>query len=682
MAQSTSRHRQKNRISSGSRHHRASTIKPQPEAKEIAVDLQPATKKAGSSKDQKVCDFYNNPTILSRLILQQKYGLAIKRLEAHPEEAMIWVGRARRTLPDEKIEEGRTVQKLRKNKTPAVFNPHKLDDGTTIVSKQLPLHMCCHNLALYNSALLLPLKKDLNKLVKRLIDVYPVSCKFADFQGSFPLHLCIRHGASTKVVSMALTAAASVVSLSDCEGVTPAEWNQLCTTDHCRRDRINQLLQRGPAFWKVVRSNAKEHRAQAKTQELKKASKEEASDDETVWSEMSAAFGVEEETDSESKISPIAWSQLEQRCDVLEQLHAEALIQNRDLQRALAKKQRGNDDTDEDSLATPPRRLREQVSDELEKGLQDENRRLWAKIDQLKGQNQNYKDKIASLEENIRDLLWASGKNIGDSHYNKDTVYDHQDQVNGSFLDPSGVSSLTLSGVSGFFSQSAFLPPQFSTQPAGMFGDNSQSRGGSPVRVRSPVEGMMTSKSSSPNSVDLLGGIGSPSKQQGVLDSSNIDFFFTDDVFDEQFTEAKDDSNGTYQSTFTGLYETSYSNHHDDRPVLVLDDDSYEDDDLDSLLAGAQKLAEQNGAKLSSQFVHTWNKIKVEDDEYYDDQSSAHGLSRISEKEELEETSSCNDYDDFPVAESTWSTPYRSGKIHEITVTPIDDAEPFHRITL
>ena len=544
----------------------------------------------GTSSEQ-TCDFYKNPTILSRLILQQKYTAASNRLSSHPHEARIWICRSRRFEIHKKkrdppaYQRSHTVYDRRDYVTPITNSKAPREYETTMFFKALPLHMACHNLALYaNTASLLPLQQELEKLIMRLIKAYPVSCKYPDLQNQYPLHMCVRSTADIRLVTRILITAPSVMTLPDGDHVTVAEYNQLCTTNHQHRERIDEILQRGRLFWEAARLNAIEHRKEEKNQKKSAAAAAAAAspddgdddDDSTVWSEISTALhncdsaGGGSGGDSRG-LHPVGWSQLERRGDLLEQLLAEALQENRALKRERlvqrAKQPPEKDILDISSNSSSRSRLpapKRLYKDEPEGGLRDENQRLRKKVEELTQQNLKSQKRIVDLEKNLQELFWNSNKdnsNLNDSYESNNATCSRNDSV---LYDSLFVSNLTMSGASGRFFATASpqpLPPQ--NKPAGKVGDSNQSHGGSPVRRCGPQKRIQ-----SPVRVDLLGGIASPVKQKNTR---NIDYFYTDDVEEGQDHIGIDEGAGSDEAqVFVPILEEEDSSSNQD--LLFVDD--------------------------------------------------------------------------------------------------------------
>jgi len=618
----------------------------------------------GTSSEQQTCDFYKNPPILSRLILQQKYTAASRRLASHPNEARIWICRSRRFEIHKKkrdppaYQRAHTVYDRRDYVTPITNSKAPREYETTLFFKALPLHMACHNLALYaHTASLRPLQQELEKLIMRLIKAYPVSCKYPDLQNQYPLHMCVRSTADIRLVTRILITAPSVMTLPDGDRVTVAEYNQLCTTNHQHRERIDEILQRGRLFWEAARLNAIEHRKEEKNQQsgaAAAAASPDDDDDSTVWSEISTAlhncdsdFGG---GDSRGLHHPVGWSQLERRGDLLEQLLAEALQVNRKLQRELLVQRDKHPPSEQDSLdisnnsnnsrmPAPKRLYKAAPDDEPEGGLRDENQRLRIKVEELTQQNRKSQKRIVDLEKKLQELFGINSNKddskLNDSYESNNATCSPRNNDDSVQFDSLFVSNLTMSGASGrFFATASPQPPLAQNKPAGKVGDSN--RGGSPVRRC----GGPQKRIQSPVRVDLLGGIASPVKQKGTR---KIDYFYTDDVEEEQDHTGNDDAAGSDEAqVFVPILEEEDSSSNQD--LFLMDDNGYDDDDdLDSILAGAQDM---KGSKLSPELVKAWNSVTVSssfgssDDDDLD--ASESKLSRILEGEEGDDSSHNN----------------------------------------
>lgn len=341
------------------------------------------------------CDFYETPTILSRLILHQKYQSALRRLAKHPTEAQVWVCRVRLSPSDEDENllsvatsshaaagtlEGAASSH---HPFPKIYNPHAMTTHYTksyYSFKQLPIHMACQNLALYtrkSSTKSPSLVRELQDLISKLITTYPLGCRFPDHRNRYPLHMCIHYGASVQEVTLLLTAAPSILNVKS-DGRTPLEWCRV-SNHRDKHKRIEKLLAKGVYFWSHVRTKAMNQ------------------DNGTVWTETKQKKQTKRTSPRPPKIRPISWSQLEQRVVLLEQLLAESMQQNYTLKRHLAKK-----------TMHQVRDMTVESSHLSQQGLLYQNGRLRQQVMELQSQNKHYRDRLGALESSLYDLLWVN----------------------------------------------------------------------------------------------------------------------------------------------------------------------------------------------------------------------------------------------------------------------------------
>lgn len=138
-----------------------------------------AIQRTPDSKRINEVDYYHNPTELFRWINYRRWDGAKKRVEAHPEEASVWIS--------------------------------SRNDGNSIRWRSLPLHLVCmqsyvkhcihneHNeksnehyhlsdeeVEYHNQSL-----KDVDSLIDELLRVYPKAIQEKDHNGMLPLHVCI-----------------------------------------------------------------------------------------------------------------------------------------------------------------------------------------------------------------------------------------------------------------------------------------------------------------------------------------------------------------------------------------------------------------------------------------------------------------------------------------------------------
>ena len=191
---------------------------------------------------EKECDFFLNPTILSRLIQNNKFKAALQRLQKRgPAEAAVWVclqhhstTRARRPpLPSNTSSNTTTPAASLTNRL--VPPHHQSSAADTIYDyRQLPLHMATEALACTTDQ---GHRDELELLVQQLVWAYPVACARPDHQGHLPLHMALQHGASSSTIAILLMAYPEAAS----------SYDNLQTTD-----MYQHLLQQPPTFWQAA----------------------------------------------------------------------------------------------------------------------------------------------------------------------------------------------------------------------------------------------------------------------------------------------------------------------------------------------------------------------------------------------------------------------------------------------
>lgn len=251
----------------------------------------------------KQCDFYTNPTILSRLILNQKYSSALNRLKNHPEEASVWVCSKRnpfkgRELPNSQLN---VVSRPSMRRLNSKLDPQLLDYSI----RQLPIHVACNSLFRCSPQQ----KKEVERLITRLAVVYPDGCEKPDHNGKLPLHEAIWHNASPETLSVLLMASPSTLHERDKFGRAPMELNR------CRsgqdKEQVKDMLLRGVAYWESARDEA--------------VSLTKRNDDKDVLKSISMRLqkGASLGDMEQELVEPITWKKLEQRAIYLEQLLSE-----------------------------------------------------------------------------------------------------------------------------------------------------------------------------------------------------------------------------------------------------------------------------------------------------------------------------------------------------------------------
>mmetsp|Transcript_18047 Transcript_18047/g.49147 ORF Transcript_18047/g.49147 Transcript_18047/m.49147 type:complete len:876 (+) Transcript_18047:227-2854(+) len=218
------------------------------------------------SMDKEV-DFFNNPTILSRLVQNQKFAAAISRLEKQgPSEASVWVC-TKRKLPaalqfaDSSVRNRTNGSSAQQQQQPpqkqlsrSLSSSSSFDNGDNYTFRQLPLHMACGSLFRVEDP---TLRRDLEQLIARLVIAYPEGCSRRDHQGRFPLHECIWYNAAPPIISALLMAAPDIARVADMQGVTPDvlnEHRQCPNPSH--KKMVRGMLKKSPDFWRTARKEA------------------------------------------------------------------------------------------------------------------------------------------------------------------------------------------------------------------------------------------------------------------------------------------------------------------------------------------------------------------------------------------------------------------------------------------
>lgn len=169
-------------------------------------------------------DFYRAPTILSRLILNQKYDAAMGRLKRHPNEARIWVCAKRRTNP------------------------------STYAVRQLPVHVACWNLG---RTIDRSWRESLNQLITHLVVTFPDACACEDHTHTLPIQYAVRYAAHASTVSMLLMAHPESLHCTTPENEgrhTLSDLNQASSSPYMKQTQ--QVLGLDVAFWQQSRQEA------------------------------------------------------------------------------------------------------------------------------------------------------------------------------------------------------------------------------------------------------------------------------------------------------------------------------------------------------------------------------------------------------------------------------------------
>lgn len=292
---------------------------------------------AGPAVDEPIeVDFYNEPTILSRLILNQKYGGALHRVHHKPQEASIWVAAKRMPTKSEK-------RRMAGNRSQGEHSDQHTSSDEPIYSiRQLPIHLACLNLRRTADASRMA---KLNELITSLIVAFPEGASEADHLGRLPMHEALWYGASPETLSMFLMASPPSIHSVDLKGRTLTELNQYRSGDN--KQEVQDILDMGQDFWDQAHREAA---IRVKKEVLPWPSADVSlgsdsvlasseQDKESIATKDVLPDDLEASSDGEGgshkEITPVAWDQLEQRAVALEHVLTEMNEKNYELNRRI-----------------------------------------------------------------------------------------------------------------------------------------------------------------------------------------------------------------------------------------------------------------------------------------------------------------------------------------------------------
>jgi hypothetical protein len=299
-------------------------------------------------------DFYRNPTLLSRLILNQKYHVAMSRLKRHPEEARI------------------VVVALRKVSSVASSPPGTA--ATFVAStclRQLPIHLACADLG---RAVDPALRDALNQLITHLAVTFPEACGVPDHNRLRPVQHAVRCGAQPSTVSLLLMAVPESVHCADDRGRSLSQLNRACDSPH--RRQVAQILKLDVEFWRQSREEANFRLQQQRQPPPEETDPAQARNPDPSGEGAGPGGGGGSSPPRSSRaieplrdesVTPVAWEQLEVRAVALEQILAEMNEKNYALNRRIEHLVKGKmdlldhlDRIKQSSLAREAKRLQQQ----------------------------------------------------------------------------------------------------------------------------------------------------------------------------------------------------------------------------------------------------------------------------------------------------------------------------------
>lgn len=285
----------------------------------------------------KECDFYRNPTILSRLINNFKYKAATQRLEKRGNaEACVWVCTKRKNNPVQDVIAAQST--AASSLTSSIISHAKEGYGY----RQLPIHMAVD--ALFRVADHC-LRADLESLIAHLVIANPGGCSKRDHEGKLPLLEAIWHNASPETVSALLMAYPEGAQEKDSKGRYPHQINEHRNGPY--KDQVSKLLRLKKEFWAAAGREAHlrlKHRnvpsAEASVASMSVLASSVKNDDDTLVSSDSFDFSVDPTHPKAAgkfagHVKALRWSQIEQRAMTLESKLAESYEQNYKLKNEL-----------------------------------------------------------------------------------------------------------------------------------------------------------------------------------------------------------------------------------------------------------------------------------------------------------------------------------------------------------
>ena len=244
-------------------------------------------------------DFFLQPTVLSRLILNQKYGRAIQRAFDHAEETCTWLCATHSTTT------------TNNNNT---ASPQSL--------RQLPIHLACSNLGRTSDESTFSL---LNELISVLVFAYPDGAHTCDHRNIYPIQEAIWYGVAPETVAIFFMAKPESLLLIDRHGRSLTDINQNRTGKG--KEAIQLMIDRGAHFWKVARDEAAlrlQHNNNSYPSDNHSISSQSVlaspdADEETIVS-IPVSVAASPPSFYQENATPLAWDQLEQRAKITEQL--------------------------------------------------------------------------------------------------------------------------------------------------------------------------------------------------------------------------------------------------------------------------------------------------------------------------------------------------------------------------
>jgi regulator of replication initiation timing len=367
----------------------------------IADHLTQSNSSLGESVEQRVklqkieqVDFYRNPTILSRLVLNEKYASALKRLNNHPEEASTWVCSKRNPFKGKDVQSYFKRSQSRRRSLSSASSIRrlnsKLDPQLLDYSiRQLPIHVACSSLFRASAAQ----RADLELLITHLAVMYPDGCQQPDHEGKLPLHEAVWHNASPETISVLLMASPSTLHERDKFGRAPLELNRFRSGED--KEQIKDMLLRGVAYWESARTEA-----------LLRTKEGTAGDEQgNILRGISMRLEKGAGDSGYDLVEPVTWRKLETRAKYLEQLLSSMYEKNYELGELV------------DSLSSEKMHLRDEL-DRLENSSTSKESSQQSASDMREEIDYLYKE-ISLLQEQLKEKEQSTS---GETQFDLDAV--------------------------------------------------------------------------------------------------------------------------------------------------------------------------------------------------------------------------------------------------------------------
>lgn len=270
----------------------------------VSDDAELKQRHAGKASAQRLreVDFYRNPTVLGRCIVNQKYGNALKRALQKPEEANIWMCSKRNTQ-------------------------------STYSIRQLPIHIACANLMFTYDERQTRL---LNELIVTLVLSYPEGAHMSDHRDRLPVLDAIWHGVDPQTLAIFFVAKPEALRVRDKKGRSLSDLNRY--RNGLNKVEVQKVLDKGVSYWQTAREEVLLRLKIGQISVPENGDASVASNEVLASSQPGDDSVVDEDKNVVAKtgtdeVVALSWDQLEKRSIAAEMILAEVNERNYDLSR-------------------------------------------------------------------------------------------------------------------------------------------------------------------------------------------------------------------------------------------------------------------------------------------------------------------------------------------------------------